>query len=53
MRALDESLRLHLKTKGPSLSTYDSFSYFGQKELQGGAPNNFLLMKNERKPVPF
>lgn len=41
------------KDKMPSATQYNPFRSFGSVALEGGAPNNFLLMKNDRLVAPF
>lgn len=37
----------------PCLGTYDESRSIGQHMLNGGAPNNFLHLRNEKLTAPF
>ena len=42
-----------LPPDAPPLGTYEESRIFGSVPMQGGAPNNFLKLKNERLVAPF
>jgi hypothetical protein len=37
----------------PPLGTYEESRIFGSRPVQGGAPNNFLMLKNEKMVASF
>lgn len=37
----------------PPLGTYEESRIFGNRPVQGGAPNNFTILKNEKMVAPF
>jgi hypothetical protein len=37
----------------PPIGTYEESRIFGSRPIQGGAPNNFLMLKNEKMIAPF
>lgn len=37
----------------PPVGTYEESRIFGKSQLEGGAPNNFLFIKNEKMTAPF
>ena len=37
----------------PCIGTYEESRMIGQQSIEGGAPNNFLLLKNEKLAAPF
>lgn len=37
----------------PALGTYEESRIFGNRPVQGGAPNNFTILKNEKMVAPF
>ena len=41
------------KLNTPSVGQYDESRNIGSYSIEGGAPNNFLLMKNDRLVAPF
>ena len=41
------------KLNTPSVCHYDEPRNIGSFSIEGGAPNNFLLMKNDRLVAPF
>jgi len=42
-----------VKRNMPCAGEYDDPRQLGKIKIEGGAPNNFLLMKNERQSAPF
>lgn len=52
-RSFDAKLESHLKYNWPAAGQYEEKAQFGSFTLQGGAPNNFLLLKNNKSAAPF
>lgn len=52
-RSFDPKLEKHLKFNWPAAGHYEETQSFGAFTLQGGAPNNFLLLKNNKSAAPF
>jgi hypothetical protein len=52
-RQLDKELRHTIRENLPSAAQYRDNRGIGELSVQGGAPNNFLLLQNERVAVPF
>ena len=52
-RSFDAKLDSHLKFNWPAAGHYEQKAQFGSFTLQGGAPNNFLLLKNNKSAAPF
>eukprot|EP00347_Sterkiella_histriomuscorum_P018631 403344779 len=52
-RSLDQNLSYHIKQQSPADGQYNSSQGLAHSFIQGGAPNNFLLMKNEKRQAPF
>lgn len=52
-RSFDPQLDKHMKFNWPTAGQYEEKKSFGSFTLQGGAPNNFLLLKNNKSAAPF
>lgn len=53
-RGLDEELHRNQKQGIPCVGHYEQdFLNMSNNIISGGAPNNFLLMRNEKQVVPF
>lgn len=52
-RSFDANHDKHLKFHWPAAGHYEERATFGAFTLQGGAPNNFLLLKNNKSAAPF
>ena len=54
-RAFDSKLESNIKFHWPAAGQYDNAKgpEIGQQSLQGGAPNNFLLLKSNKSAAPF
>jgi len=53
-RLIEDELKLVKKTDAAAVGQYEpQLAGIGKNLTQGGAPNNFLLMKNERLVAPF
>ncbi len=53
-RVIEEELKNNLKHQAAVVGQYETaITAIGKTSTQGGAPNNFLLMKNERLVAPF
>ena len=53
-RAFDSKLESNIKFHWPAAGQYDAKGMeIGQPSLQGGAPNNFLLLKSNKSAAPF
>ena len=50
---MDRDLKYTLKQNLPSATQYIESREFGMKPADGGAPNNFLLMRNDKLCAPF
>ena len=42
-----------MKNSSHVIGQYQNDIPFGHQMIQGGAPNNFILMKNEKQVAPF
>jgi len=52
-RTFDTKLDSNIKFHWPAVGQYDENRSFASLKLQGGAPNNFLLLKNNKSAAPF
>jgi len=52
-RSFDPKLEANLRFHWPAAGQYEDKESFGSFTLQGGAPNNFLLLKNNKSAAPF
>ena len=54
-RFIENELNHAAKLDYPGMAKYKSNNWdtIGQQRIEGGAPNNFLLMKNDRQRAPF
>ncbi len=52
-RSLSLQLSHDLKRGVPSIGTYEESRLIGREQIEGGAPNNFLLLKNDKLSAPF
>ena len=52
-RSFDPKLDSAIKFHWPAAGQYEERDQFGAFSLQGGAPNNFLLLKNNKSAAPF
>ena len=53
-RTFDDKLESNIKFHWPAAGQYETNkSSLGSFKLQGGAPNNFLLLKNTKSAAPF
>jgi len=53
-RTFDAKLEQNIKFHWPAAGQYDTKGKnIGQQTLQGGAPNNFLLLKSNKSAAPF
>ena len=55
MRHIEKEVTEAVKLNYPGMSHYkaDEWDTITQQKIEGGAPNNFLLMKNDRQRAPF
>jgi hypothetical protein len=48
-RSMEQHIQRHQKLNYPDMNAYTSeVNNIGTLKIEGGAPNNFLLMKNDR-----
>jgi hypothetical protein len=52
-RSFDPKLEQNIKFHWPAAGQYENKDQIGQFKLTGGAPNNFLLLKNNKTSAPF
>ena len=52
-RSFDPSVTSAIKQDYPAAGAYDEKRQLGAFNLQGGAPNNFLLLKFTKSAAPF
>ena len=52
-RLLEDNIKKASRVQAGAPGQYEPSMTMGKQPIQGGAPNNFLLMKNEKLVAPF
>ena len=54
-RLIENEINYAQKINYPGMTKYEANDWqtIGHQKIEGGAPNNFLLMKNDRQRAPF
>jgi hypothetical protein len=52
-RSFSQQIQNEVKRGGPSIGSYAEVRQIGRNSIDGGAPSNFLLLKNDKLAAPF
>lgn len=52
-RAIYQHTSLEVKKCAPDFGSYEETRTIGSIKVEGGAPNNFLLLRNDKLAAPF